>query len=327
MAIGAAAAQPHMTGNAGFELRPHHRVRVIESIHDRPAAHGGAVDSITGTPPPQQTVGIDRLNMNYNQNIVEVLFDVTKRLTLRGGDKYMWGDSLVRAPELASDLRLYDTGNLSINAALAGFTYRITSKFSLYGDAEIARGSSVYFATSLRNYNRATIRGTYNLRESLQFTFNYVYFNNDNPSAEHDFQFEGQTGTIGVQWSPRKSKYFRIVGEYARVNYWTNTTYYVPQTLQLATSAYNEVGNSANALVDVRFWNSARAPRLAFGGALWYSSGTRSSQYYQPMARFTAPIVRHVDVNAEWRWYSLAEPQFAYEDFHQNQALVSIRLY
>ena len=327
MAIGAAAAQPHTTGNAGFELRPLRRVRIVETFLTDRLHTAGAVDSVTGTPPPQQAVGIDRLNLNYNQNIVEVLFDVTKHLTLRGGDKLMWGDSLGRAPELASDLRLYETGSLKINAGLAGFTYRVTSKFSLYGDAEIARGSSVYFATSLSNYNRATIRATYNFKESLLFTFNYVYFNNDNPTLEHDFQFEGQTGTVGVQWSPRKSKYFRIVGEYARVNYWTNTTYYVPQNLTLATSAYNEVGNSATALVDVRFWNSARAPRIAFGGALWYSSGTRSSQYYQPMARFTAPVVRHVDLNAEWRWYSMTEPQYAYEDFRQNQAIVSIRLY
>jgi hypothetical protein len=327
LAIGAAAAQPHTTGNAGFELRPMKRVRVIESFTTDRMHTAGLVDSVTGTPLPQQTVGIDRLNLNYSQNIAEVLFDVNKRLTLRGGDKYMWGDSYGRAPALASDLRLYENGSLNINAGLAGFTYRITQKFSIYGDAEIARGSGVYFATSLRNYNRATIRGTYNLRESLLFTFNYIYFNNDNPSPEHDYASEGQTGTVGVQWSPRKSRYFRIVGEYSRVNYWSNTTYYMPQTLQLATSAYNEVGNSANTLVDVRFWNSARAPRIAFGGSLWYSAGTRASQYYQPMARFTAPVVRHVDVNAEWRWYSLAEPQFAYEGFRQNQAIVSVRLY
>jgi hypothetical protein len=326
-AIGSAAAQPHTTGNAGFELRPHKKIRVVETFLTDRLHTAGVVDSITGMPAPPQALGIDRLNMNYNQNIVEVIFDVSKRLTVRGGDKYMWGDSLVRAPELASDLRLYDTGQLGINAGLAGFTYRITSKFNFSGDAEIARGNNVYFATSLKNYNRATLRASYRLNESLQLGVNYVFFNNSTPTPEHDYQFESQTGSLSLQWTPRKSKYFNIVGEYARVNYWSNTTYYMPQTLQLATSAYNEVGNSVTGLVDVRFWNSGRAPRIAFGGSMWYSSGTRGSQYYQPMARFTAPVVRHLDLNAEWRWYSLNEPQFAYENFRQNQFIVSVRLY
>ena len=87
LALGAAAAQPHTNANGGFELRPLPPVPGRRVFHHRPAAHRRGVDSVTGTPAPQQSPAIDRLNLNYNENRIEVLFDVTKRLTLRGGEK------------------------------------------------------------------------------------------------------------------------------------------------------------------------------------------------------------------------------------------------
>ena len=43
----------------------------------------------------------DRLVVNYNQQQVDVLVDVTSKLTLRGGHRFVWGDAIDRAPSLS----------------------------------------------------------------------------------------------------------------------------------------------------------------------------------------------------------------------------------
>ncbi len=38
--------------------------------------------------------------VNYNQQQVEAILDVTSKITLRGGYRYVWGDATVRAGQL-----------------------------------------------------------------------------------------------------------------------------------------------------------------------------------------------------------------------------------
>ena len=185
----------------------------------------------------------------------------------------------------------------------------------------------MYFQTSLRDYERVRLRGSYQATGSFNISANYSYFKNGNSGGEQTFSFDSRNASVAVQWAPRNSKYFHFMGEYSRNTFWSDALYVVPQDFSRARSYYTDRGNSATGLVDVNFWGSRRAPRLSFGGSLWYSSGTRASHFYQPFARFTAPVFPHVDLNAEWRWYSLTEPSYLYESFRQHQAIFSIRLY
>ncbi len=104
-----AANQPHTSGNAGFELRPFRRLRIVESwmtdrYHD--AASPLTAEQILLTP---KTLGPDLITapnytqtVNYNQQQTDVLFDLTSKLTLRGGYRYVWGDATVSPGSSAS---------------------------------------------------------------------------------------------------------------------------------------------------------------------------------------------------------------------------------
>jgi hypothetical protein len=329
-ALASAAKAPHVNGNGGFELRPFRRLRIVESFMTDRMHTAGNVNALSGSPEPS-TEGVlwvpERLVVNYNQNQLEALFDITQRLTIRGGHKYIWGDSVSRAPSLASDLRQFDESKLEINALLAGLTYRITQKFSVYADLEVANGDRAYFQTSLRDYNRFRLRASYQPLQTLTVSGVYSWFENENPGPERTYEFDNKTISANITWIPASVKNLRVIAEYARSNFWSDVDYRIPQTLQLARSYYQEKGHSGTSLVEIGIPGIARAPRVAFGGSLWYSTGTRQSEYYQPLARVIAPVAPHVDLNFEWRWFGFTEPLYIYENFRQHQALFSLRVY
>src|SRR6185436_11568143 len=117
---------PHNAANAGFELRPFRRLRVIESwMTDR--YHDAASPFVaTQLLSPNQTQ-VTALNykqiVNYNQQQVDVLFDLTSKLTLRGGYRYVWGDATVLAGSLSQTGNLV-SGELHRNVGLAGLSWR-----------------------------------------------------------------------------------------------------------------------------------------------------------------------------------------------------------
>ena len=81
---------------------------------------------------------------------------------------------------------------------------------------------------------------------------------------------------------------------------------------------YHENAHTGTALIGVK-WVSA-------GGSLFVSSGSRPTQYYQPLARVSIPIYKHVSWNGEWRYYGFAEPFYQLEGFRSNQLMISLRL-
>jgi hypothetical protein len=92
---------------------------------------------------------------------------------------------------------------------------------------------------------------------------------------------------------------------------------------------YRENGHSATFLVDagVPIRGQKWAPRISAGGSLYHSSGSRPTHYYQPVARISAPIVKHMEWNAEWRWWAMNEPYFRLENFRNHQMMFSVRMY
>jgi hypothetical protein len=98
----------------------------------------------------------------------------------------------------------------------------------------------------------------------------------------------------------------------------SNILYLVPQTLSPTPSIYRENGHSLNALVSMKW--------LTFGGTLFISSGSRPTTYYQPLARLTVPLHKNVQWISEWRWYSMSELFYVYENFQSNQFMTSLRL-
>jgi len=60
-------------------------------------------------------------------------------------------------------------------------------------------------------------------------------------------------------------------------------------------------------------------------GSLFRSSGSRPTQFYQPLIRFTAPAYRRMSWYGEWRYYGFAEPFYMYEGFRTHLLAIGLR--
>ena len=90
---------PHTTENVSAEIRPWRRVRITESwLTDRMhnAASSAGNQTLTG---PQDSIPTDGhfarrvAGQQLQQAEVMLFFEVTPRLTLRSGYRYVWGDA------------------------------------------------------------------------------------------------------------------------------------------------------------------------------------------------------------------------------------------
>ena len=314
------AKLPHTAGSINLEIRPLPRLRILEYwMTDR--LHNASNSLLTenlifgGSPLTTSQLSSDRLALNYSQQEIDVLYDLTPRLTLKGGYRYAWGDSRVRAPVL-TNLAL-ESGNLSRHVAIGGFTFRMSSKLRIIADAEGSSSEQSYFRTSLRDYQKARIRGTYDFSPSLRFTGDFSLLFNNDPDPKVRFDFSSKTESVSAFWTPKGGKLINVLADYTRSSVRSNLLYLIPQVLSPAQSIYRENGHTGTAAVGIKWFS--------FGGSFFKSSGSRPTSYYQPLVRVSVPIYKHVQWNAEWRYYGMHERFYQYENFRSNQVMASLR--
>lgn len=315
--LSASANAPHSTGNVNIELRPIHRVRILESwttdrFHDASAAM--LSDLTTLTPQALLTLSTDRLVLNYSREETDAIVDAFRWLTLRGGYRYVWGDATVRGNPLESPTPLQE-GTLRQHVGLAGAQIRPTKKLWINADLEIGRAGQSYFRTSLYNYEKGTARARYQLLNSFQLTASTSVLYNSNPTPGVNFDFESHQSSAGFFWNPKSGKRFTLLGEYTRATIYSSIPYFIPQTLTQATSLYRENAHIATALFDVAPLTGKYAPRLSVGGSLFISAGSRPENYYQPITKLSVPLHERVQLFADWRWYSMTDNYYLYESF------------
>jgi hypothetical protein len=316
------ARMPHTSGSVNVELRPFRRLRILDyfmtdRLHN--AADALLAETLLQGQNPlslTQLPSTDRLAMNYSQEEIDVLFDLTSHLTLRGGYRYVWGDSDVRA--VLSDLTL-EPGHLRRNVGLAGVTFRLHQKLRVNGDIEAASSDQAYFQTSLRNYQKARARANYDLSSTLRFSAGFSLLHNSDPNPQIQNSFYSRAESLSALWTPQRAKLVNVMVDYTRSTVHSDILCLIPQTLESTFSYYRDNAHTGTALVSVK-WFSA-------GGSFVVSSGSRPTQYYQPLARFSIPIHRHVAWNAEWRWYGFSERYYGYENFNSNQFMTSLRFF
>jgi hypothetical protein len=311
-----AAKQPHLTANLGLEVRPEGRIRILQSwTTDR--LHNAA--AVTLTP------FSGRLEWNYNQQQTEVLVEPVTRLTLRGGYRYVWGDGRARASFLGN--APFERGELRRHGALMGAGYRITDRFSLYSDVEIVRSNRVLFRTSLTDYEKARIRGRYALTGKLRMFGSVQYLNNGNPPDRNRFEFRSTQEAMGLEWMPGSGQGLQVLGEYARSALRSDLLYLAPQTLSSERSFYRENAHTITGMVSVPLalgwtWHA----RLSAGGSMFVSSGSRPTDFYQPVARITLPVWKRCSLLAEYRWYGVSQTFYRFEGFRSHQGIVGLRI-
>jgi hypothetical protein len=335
-----AANQPHTSANAGFELRPVRRLRIIESwmtdrYHDTASPVAFPQATITGgisTTPPVVT-GLSFLDtppnytqvVNYNQQQTDVLFDLTSKLTLRGGYRHVWGDATVLAGQLSQSGPVA-SGQLSRNVGLAGLTFRPAQKLSVNLDYEGASSDRVYFRTSLNDYYKLRARARYQVAASLMLQANFQVLNNQNPAAAIQYNFGSRDNSLAVYWTPAGGKRITLMGEYDRSSLSSNIDY-LGLFFSPAVSVYRENAHTASSTIDINLPGYAGlTPKFTAGGSLFISAGSRPSRYYQPLMKLSLPIQKHVYWNTEWKYYGYGEQFYLYEGFRAHVFMTGLRL-
>ncbi len=335
--LSAEAKQPHTSGSIGAEFRVTNRLRIMESwmtdrFHDASSAFL-TEQLFFATSPALLTSAFSAtgLVLNYNQQQLDVLYDVTSKITLRGGYRYTWGNATVQAPALGEGtvgFTGFENGQLKRHVGLAGLNVRPSQKLNVNLDYEGSAGDRTYFRTSLQDYHRARARARYQLTASLALNGVFTLLDNRNPAPTVDYQFRSRDASLSVSWNPNGGKRFNLLGEYSRTTVYSNIDYPLPSLLSIREqSLYRDNAHAANGVFDVALPAvSGLTPRIAFGGAFFISSGSRPTRYYQPLGRFSLPLGRHVQWNAEWRYYGYSEPFFYYEGFRTHQFMTGLRL-
>jgi hypothetical protein len=325
------ANAPHILANAGFEIRPLKNLRIVESwttnrYHE--AGFGALAEQILLVPstvPSMLTALNTRQVVNENQEEIEAIFDPIKQVTLRGGYRYVWGDATVRSGQL-SFTGPFENGSLRRNVALAGATVRPLQKLSLHVDYEGGFTGASYFRTGLYNYNRARAGANYQATGSILLQANFSIFDNQNPDPQISYDFRARDNSLAVYWSPKDGKRVTVMAEYDCSSLRSKIAYLLLPTYAPAVSLYRENGHTGTMAVDVTLPPvGGIAAKLTAGGSLFLGSGTRPTQYYQPLARLSVPFYKHIQWNSEWRWYGFGESYYGYEAFTAHTIMTGLR--
>jgi hypothetical protein len=314
------ANMPHTSANITVELRPLARLRIVEywmtdRFHNASSALLAENLLVGGATLTDSQLANDRLILNDNREEIDAYYELTPKLTLRGGYRFEWGDTQVRAPILTG--QILEPANLRRNVGIAGLNYRVGQKFRVIADAEGSSSGATYFRTSLQDYEKAHIRASYDLLSNLRIGADFSLLNNSNPDPSVRLDFSSKVESASVFWTPNGAKWANVLVDYSRSAVRSNILYLVPQVLAPATSIYRENAHSFTAVTSIKWFS--------FGGSLFISSGSRPTNYYQPLARVSIPLHKHVQWNTEWRWYSMSEAFFLFENFRSNQIVTSLR--
>ena len=320
----AASEQPHTSGSLGAEIRPMKRMRIVESwttdrLHDAGSAESTQsflLASLLAT----------TLVSNYSQEAIDVFYDATQKLTLRGGYRYAWGDALY-AFLPAAGLVSSDREQLRQNIGIGSATYRPSQKISLTGEVEGASSSGVYFRTSLYNYQKVRAQVHYQPLQTLSISGDFMLLDNQNPLAGTNYKYTSHQESLSFYWSPRNSKVFDIQGSYTRGDLVSNIGYLEPEDLSPQVSRYVDDSHTGTALLDLAWPHGKRlAPKLSAGGSFFISSGSRPTSYYQPVVKLWVPLGKHVAWFSNWEYYGYGEAFYLYEGFRTNLVTTGLRL-
>jgi hypothetical protein len=330
-AITAASQQPHTTGSLGAEIRPFRHVRIVENwmtdrLHD--AGSAASLDTLlfTGSSLPLSSLIASTLVSNYNQESLDIFYDASQKLTLRGGYRYVWGDALyafLPPAGLVSAAQEQLRQNIGVGSA----TYRPSQKISLTGEVEGASSSGVYFRTSLYNYQKVRAQVHYQPLPSLSVSADFTLLNNQNPLAGTNYDYSSSQESLSFYWSPRGSKIFDIQGTYSRSDLKSNIGYLEPEDLSQQVSRYRDNAHTGTALIDLAWPHGKQfAPKLAAGGSFFISSGSLPTSYFQPQVKLGVPLGKHLSWFSEWRYYGYGEVFNLYEGFRTHLVTTGVRI-
>jgi hypothetical protein len=322
------ARMPQVTGSIGAEVRPFHRLRVrqlFDTNRYHIAANGWETTQFTGLTGTSQRAGFlpNRLEVNQNREQVEAVYEFHRRVTLRSGYRYEWGDAEVRSGT-QNVLGPVEKTEIKRSVGLLGLQLRPVEKLPINIDYEHGDGKRTYFRTGLLDYHRFRAQFRYQLPGSVYLGGAFNLLDNQNPQPGVGLDFRSQSGSLNAQWMPKSAKYVSLLGDYTRSSIKSDLSYLFPANALVARSLYRDNAHAFSALADLRF-PGAYGPRLAIGGSLVRTAGSRPSQFYQPTGRLSVPLGARCQAFSEWRWFGLTQPFYLYEGFRNHHILTGLR--
>jgi hypothetical protein len=306
------------------EVRPARRWRLVHLYRtDRFETSASArllERYLTAAPAALASGAFDRLAVNESRGELDAFFEATRSLTLRLGYRRQWGDATVRSSTFSGEP--FGAGRLSRQSGAAGVAYR-TRLFRFNADLERAGTSEAYFRNSLRDYSKVRARVSYNPDRDWRASLEYLWLRNDSPGG--GWQFANRAATASLEWSPGPSNAYSVLGSYTRSTMDSSIDIFAPQTLLRERSSFREAGHSGMLFLALQpgRWG-AHQPGLRAGGTFHVNDRSRPANYYTPQARVSMPLFRQVAAHAEWRWYSLSQRLYGFENFASHQIVVSL---
>ena len=317
------ASRPRSSGNWSTEIRPHARVRIIQSwLTDRFHVAGGSLleQTFDTTPETQlESLNSSLLVLNYSQHQLDVIVDVNRMLSVRGGHRYVWGDAAPPQPTLQLGPA---AGEVRRHVGLAGAHLRAGSKLSFNLDFEASPGDRTFFRTGLMDYRKAKVRGRYRLASTLTLNGSFAILDNENADPGVDFAFQSRHTSASLAWVPTNSR-FQILADYTRMTLRSDIPIAVPPFYDVRASRYRDNGHHGGVYADV---DLGRGVMVGLGGSFSVISGSQPTKYYQPQGRLSIPIRNKIWWTSEWRWYGFTERTLSDENFHTHIFSTGFRL-
>lgn len=115
--------------------------------------------------------------------------------------------------------------------------------------------------------------------------------------------------------------------DYTRSTLKSDLSYLAPQILAPERSFYRDNAHLSSALVDLALPGvRGLVPKLALGGSLLVSSGSRPTEYFQPLAKVSVPISKNVSWVSQWRYYGFGESLYQFEGFRTHLITSGLRI-
>jgi hypothetical protein len=321
LATGTADAnRPHILGNLSVEFRPIERVRILESlVTDRfhIASTSALGRSLTGI----GTLVVDpneRLAVNTNQNQLEGVVDLTSRLSVRGGYRYVWSDT-----ELVSQLE-NTTQAVSLNrhVGLAGFGMRLGRTADLSLDFERGEGNRVFSRTDVLDYRKVRLRGRYRPWEMVTVSGAVSLMDHENTRPDLDYDFQNHGYMVSLNVAPGGGKRISANLEYSRSDLTSDILFLIPQLFASDRSVYIEDSHYGGLSLE---FGIVRDIRLRVGYNVLSTTGNRPLNYHQPNAGLLIPLTRRVAWTTDWRYYGYNERGQTLQDFHNHLITAGLR--
>jgi hypothetical protein len=257
---------------------------------------------------------------------VDAFFDVTRKITVRGGYRYVWGnasDVILPIAELAG----LEQGKIRRTVWIAGASWHPVENAWVNLDFEDGSSGSTYFRTSLYNYQKASARGRYRLSPAFSLSASASVLNNRDPLPGINYSFLSHQESASFQYTPDAGKVWSFEGGYTRSTVYSNINYLDPEFLIPEQSLYRDNAHTLNAMFSFNLpgWLGYKT-KLQFGGSAFLCSGSNPTTFYQPSARLSIAIRKNLSWNSEWRYYGFDQSFYLYQGFRTDMVTTGVRI-